>query len=120
MAIPLRAAVIGPRPATIPVNLQLLALLLALNLADVLLTHINVTLGLSFEANPILGSMLENYGWPSLYLFKVVGPVVLSLTLVRFASLMTARWFSGFLCLLCLLSLSGVCSGVFVIACILY
>jgi hypothetical protein len=120
MAIPLRAAVIDQRPTNIPANLHLLALLLALNLADVVLTHINITLGISFEANPILGSMLESFGWPSLYLFKVVGPVVLSLGLIRFASLMEARWFSGFLCLLCLLSLSGVCSGLFVIASVLY
>jgi hypothetical protein len=120
MALSPRAATLpSPAPA-IPVNVHLLALLLALNLTDVVLTHINLTLGLSVEANPVLRSMLENFGWPSLYLFKVIGPIVLSLSLMRLAPLMRARWFSGFLCLLCLLSLSGVCSGVYVIATVLF
>lgn len=115
-----RSAVISERSVALPANLQLLALLLALNVADVVLTHVNLTLGIAVEANPILRLMLEHSGWTGLYLFKVAGPVLLSLLILRLPVLTGARWFGCFLSLLCLISLSGVCSGVFVIATVLF
>ncbi len=99
----------------VPANLHLLALFLVLNLADVLMTHVNVSLGIAVEANPAIRALVEQFGWSALYLFKVVGPIILSGLLLTSQSILSARWFSLFLCALCLISLTGVCSGIYVL-----
>lgn len=101
---------------TIPANLQLLALFLALNLADVLMTHANVTMGIAVEANPVINALIDRFGWSGLYLFKVVGPLILSGLILTSRTIARAHWFSLFLCALCLVSLTGVCSGIYVLS----
>ena len=61
-----RKALAATAGTTIPANLQLLALFLALNLADVEITHVNVTAGIAYEANPVIRALLEQFGWSEL------------------------------------------------------
>ena len=95
-------------------NLQLLGLFLALNVADVVLTHLNITIGIASEANPIIFMVIERYGWSGLYGFKVLGPILLTLAILPASRIMASRRFSHFLILICLVSLTGVCSGIYV------
>lgn len=99
---------------SVPTNLQLLGLFLALNAADIVLTHVNITLGIALEANPILLKVIERFGWVGLYGFKVLGPILLTLAILPSSRIMTSRRFSCFLIAICLLSLTGVCSGIYV------
>lgn len=110
-----RKALAASVGTTIPANLQLLALFLALNLADVIMTHVNVSMGLAFEANPAISALIERFGWSGLYLFKVAGPLILSGLILTSRTVVRAHWFSLFLCALCLISLTGVCSGIYVL-----
>jgi hypothetical protein len=110
-----RKALAEALETTVPVNLQLLGLFLALNLADVVMTHVNVTAGISYEANPVIRALLEQFGWSALYLFKVAGPIILSGLVLTSRTIVRAHWFSVFLCALCVISLTGVCSGVYVL-----
>ena len=95
-------------------NLQLLGLFLALNVADVVLTHLNITIGIASEANPIIFMVIERYGWSGLYGFKVLGHILLTLAILPASRIMASRRFSHFLILICLVSLTGVCSGIYV------
>ena len=97
-----------------PTNLQLLGLFLALNVADIVLTHLNITIGIATEANPIILMVIERYGWSGLYFFKVLGPILLTLAILPASRIMASRRFSYFLILICLASLTGVCSGIYV------
>ena len=101
---------------SIPASLQLMALFLALNLADVVMTHVNVSMGIAIEANPAINALINQLGWSALYLFKVVAPLILSGIILTSPTIVRAHWFSLFLCALCLISLTGVCSGIFVLA----
>ncbi|RKX30515.1 MAG: hypothetical protein DRP71_14890 [Verrucomicrobia bacterium] len=111
---PRETVVIGREAIAVPTNLQLLGLFLALNLADIVLTHVNITLGIALEANPVLLMVIERYGWGGLYGFKVLGPILLTLAILPSSRIMTSRRFSYFLVVICLLSLTGVCSGIYV------
>jgi hypothetical protein len=99
-------------------NLHLLSLFLVLNVADVLLTHLNISMGFGAEANPLFLLAIERFGWPSIYWFKVIGPLLLTLVILHAPScrILASRRFSWFLALVCLVSLTGVCSGVWVSA----
>lgn len=111
-----RKAVAEMTGTAVPVNLQLLGLFLALNLTDVLMTHVNVSMGIAYEANPAIRALLEQFGWSALYLFKVVGPILLSGLILTSKTILRAHWFSLFLCALCLISLTGVCSGIYALS----
>jgi hypothetical protein len=110
--------ILSPAAPAEPANLHLLSLFLVLNVTDVLLTHLNISMGFGTEGNPLLLLVIERFGWPSLYWFKVVGPLLLTLVILHAPScrLLTSRQFSWFLALVCLVSLAGVCSGVWVSA----
>jgi hypothetical protein len=119
MRIDLREiSILNPTAPAGPANLHLLNLFLVLNVADVLLTHLNISMGFGAEANPLLLLVIERFGWPSLYWFKVIGPLLLTLVILHTPScrLLASRQFSWFLALACLVSLMGVCSGVWVSA----
>jgi len=103
-----------PAAPAVPSNLYLLGLFLALNATDIVLTHVNVARGVAAEANPFLLLIIEYFGWAGLYGFKVFGPILLAVAILPIARIMTSRWFSYFLALICLVSLTGVCSGVYV------
>jgi hypothetical protein len=107
------AAPAAPAP---PANMYLLGLFLILNVLDVVLTHLNVSMGFALEANPLLLVAIDRFGWTGLYWFKVIGPLVLTATILQRpgSHLMASRWFSYFLALICLVSLTGVCSGIWV------
>ena len=106
----------APAVPAAPANMHLLGLFLMLNVVDVVLTHVNVSMGFGLETNPLLLMVIERFGWISLYWFKVVGPLVLTATVLQRPGnyLMASRWFSYFLALACLVSLTGVCSGIWV------
>ena len=117
MRIDLREiSVLRPVAPAGPANLHLLVLFVALNVADVLLTHLNVGMGFGREANPVLLALVERFGWASLYWFKVIAPLLLTAIILGRSGcrLMASSWFSFFLVLICLVSLVGVCSGVWV------
>jgi hypothetical protein len=115
---PREISIVRPAAPAEPANLHLLGLFLALNVVDVLLTHLNISMGFGAEANPLLLLVIERFGWPSLYWFKVVGPLLLTLVILHAPScrLLASKQFSWFLALVCLVSLTGVCSGVWVSA----
>jgi hypothetical protein len=110
--------ILNPAAPAGAANLHLLSLFLVLNVADVLLTHLNISMGYGTEANPLLFLVIERFGWLSLYWFKVVGPLLLTLVILHAPScrLLASRQFSLFLAIVCLVSLMGVCSGVWVSA----
>jgi hypothetical protein len=56
---PRKAAAIDLEEISVPSNLQLLGLFVALNVADIVWTHINVTVGLASEANPFLLMVID-------------------------------------------------------------
>lgn len=106
----------APAAPAAPANMYLLGLFLILNVVDVVLTHLNVSMGFALEANPLLLVAIDRFGWTGLYWFKVIGPLVLTATILQRpgSHLMASRWFSFFLALICLVSLIGVCSGIWV------
>jgi len=119
MRIDLREiSVLRPIAPAGPANLHLLGLFVVLNVADVLLTHLNVSLGLGVESNPMLLMVIERFSWAGIYWFKVIGPLVLTGIILHDPDchLMASRWFSNFLAFICLVSLTGVCSGIWVSA----
>jgi hypothetical protein len=111
---PRETVLVGRNEIAAPSNLHLLGLFLALNAADIFLTHANVTSGIALEANPILLMIIERFGWGGLYGFKVLGPILLTAAILPSSRIMASKLFSYFLVLICLVSLSGVCSGIYV------
>ena len=89
------AAPAAPALPAAPANMHLLGLFLILNVVDVVLTHVNVSMGFGLETNPLLLMVIERFGWISLYWFKVVGPLVLTATVLQRPGrhLMASWWF---------------------------
>jgi hypothetical protein len=57
--------------------------------------------------------VINRFGWGGLYGFKVIGPILLTAAILPSSRIMTSKPFSYFLVLICMVSLSGVCSGVY-------
>ena len=88
---PRETVLIGRDEIAAPSNLHLLGLFLALNAADIVLTHANVTSGIALEANPILLMIIERFGWGGLYGFKVLGPILLTAAILPSSRIMASK-----------------------------
>jgi len=96
--------------------MHLLGLFVVLNLADVVMTHVNLSIGPGVEANPFILMVIERFGWAGIYWFKVIGPLLLTAVILQIPAcrLMSSKWFSWFLVLSCLVSLTGICNGIWI------